>query len=313
MNTLQETIQQSLLDLVSSAIAFLPGLVIALLILVITRCSVRPIRRLIRSLAERLTDSTSLQSLCIQLCSVAIWLMGIVLACIFLFPDLRLGDLVALLGLGSVAVGFAFQDIFKNFLAGILLLLNEPFQIGDQIIVDGYEGTVEAIDIRSTAIRTYQGELIIIPNAVVFTNPVQVLTNRCFRRTDLEIGLDYSTPLPQAVQVLSTALKDVEGILENPAPEVDVVGFGDSAIDLVVRYWTAPTMRQIREVRSRVVIALKQACDTADLNIPFPIRTVYFSNTDSNTDQKIQDSTANTGPSEFRSEFQNNARRLQAE
>lgn len=273
---LVETIQQSLLELVGSSIAFLPGLVLAIIVLMITRYSTEPVRRVSRAVAVKATHSASLQSLFIQLCSVAVWVIGILLASIMLFPDLGLSDLIALLGLGSVAIGFAFQDIFKNFLAGILLLLNEPFQIGDQIIVDEYEGTVEAIDIRSTSIRMYCGELIIIPNSIVFTSPVQVLTSRPYRRTDLEIGLDYNTPLPEAVKVLAAAIKPVQGVLNQPAPEIDLVGFGESSINFVVRYWTAPTMAQIRHVRSQVIIALKQACDEADFNIPYPIQTVYF-------------------------------------
>jgi small conductance mechanosensitive channel len=273
---LAETIQQSLLELVSSGIEFLPGLILALIILTATRYSVNPIRRVSRAIALKVTHSASLQSLFMQLCSVSVWVLGVLLASILLFPGMGLGDLIALLGLGSVAIGFAFQDIFKNFLAGILLLLNEPFQIGDQIVVAEYEGTVEAIDIRSTSIRTYCGELIIIPNSIVFTSPVQVLTSRPYRRTDLEIGLDYNTPLPEAVKVLAAAVQPIKGVLEKPAPEIDVVGFGDSSINFVVRYWTTPSMADIRHVRSQVMIALKQACDEANFNIPYPIRTVYF-------------------------------------
>ena len=96
------------------------------------------------------------------------WSAGSSIACVIAFPALAPGDIIGLLGLGSVAISFAFQDIFKNFLAGILLLLHEPFLWGDQIFVEGFEGTVEKISMRSTQILTDGGEGVIVPNAIVF-------------------------------------------------------------------------------------------------------------------------------------------------
>ncbi|TVQ18833.1 MAG: mechanosensitive ion channel family protein [Leptolyngbya sp. DLM2.Bin15] len=276
MSDLIQTIQASLLALVGRGVQIIPAFIAAIAVLLATRYGAIPVKRITGATLEKLVGSPSLRALFIQLVSVALWGTGILIACILIFPDLGLGDLIALLGLGSVAIGFAFQDIFKNFLAGVLLLLNEPFRLNDQIIVADFEGTVEAINVRSTEIRTYQGERVVIPNAIVFTSAVQVLTDRPSRRTDLAIGLDYNTPLPRARQLLQTALADVEGVLHHPPVEVDLVGFGDSSIDLVVRYWSLPQAVHMRQTRSQVVMALKSACDAADLNIPYPIRSVYF-------------------------------------
>jgi small-conductance mechanosensitive channel len=156
--------------------------------------------------------------------------------------------------------------------------------------VADFEGTVEAINVRSTEIRTYQGERVVIPNAIVFTSAVQVLTDRPARRTDLAIGLDYNTPLPRARQLLQTALAEVEGVLNHPPVEVDLVGFGDSSIDLVVRYWSLPQAVHMRQTRSQVIMALKAACDAADLSIPYPIRSVYFFDQQTFNDHKISSS-----------------------
>jgi small conductance mechanosensitive channel len=276
MKELIQTINQSLLNLVSHAVQLLPAAIFAIVILILTRFAVKFSRRIVKISCKKFVKSVSLQMLFEQVTSVTIWVIGVLIACTLVFPSLRLGDIIGLLGLGSVAVGFAFQDIFKNFLAGILLLLNEPFRVNDQIIVDDYEGTVESINIRATQIRTYQDERIVIPNAIVFTSAVRVLTHFASRRTDLQIGLDYNTPLPQARQVLLDALDRVDGILPKPAAEVDLIGFGESSIDFVARYWTLPQMAHVRRIRSEVVMALKQACDEADFNIPYPIRTLYF-------------------------------------
>jgi small-conductance mechanosensitive channel len=276
MEELMQTINQSLLNLVSKAIEVLPGLLFASVLLFLTRYSAVLVRKIVRASTGRLIKSISLQLLFEQVASVAVWVTGVLIACTLVFPSLRLGDIIGLLGLSSVAVGFAFQDIFKNFLAGILLLLNEPFRVNDQIIVDDYEGTVESITIRSTQIRTYFDERIVIPNAIVFTSPVHVLTHYASRRTDLKIGLAYDTPLPTAREVLLAAVSTVDGVLPQPAAEVDLMGFGDSSVEFLVHYWTLPQKVQVRRVRSRVVIALKQACDREGFNIPYPIRTVYL-------------------------------------
>lgn len=271
-------IKDSLLDLLDVAIKALPALILAILLLFITSWAAQLTRQVVSNIVGRAIKNQSLRSLLVQLSYVGAWVAGILVASVVAFPDLRLGDIIGLLGLGSVAIGFAFQDIFKNFLAGVILLLQEPFRIGDQIVVEGYEGTVEEIAIRSTQIRTYQGELIVLPNAIVFTNPIQVLTAKRHRRTDLEIGVDYNTPLPLAVDTLIHAVNSVEGVVSEPAAEVDIVAFGDSSINFVVRYWTLPQKVDVRRTRTQVIIALKRACDEASINIPYPIRTVYHFN-----------------------------------
>ncbi|MFB2938827.1 mechanosensitive ion channel family protein [Aerosakkonemataceae cyanobacterium BLCC-F154] len=276
MKALYQQVKESLLSLIGHAVEAFPAFITAIIVLCLTSYLANLVRQVVKRIGVRAVKSLSLRSLLVQTSYVTVWVLGILVASVIAFPDLRLGDLIGLLGLSSVAIGFAFQDIFKNFLAGIILLLQEPFRIGDQIIVEDYEGTVEDIAIRSTQIVTYQGEIVVVPNAVLFTNPVQVLTAQRFRRTDLEIGVDYNTPLRFAVDVLLQAVLEVEGVLAEPKAEVDGIGFGDSSIDFVVRYWTLPQKIHVRRIKTKVIIALKEACDKADINIPYPIRTVYY-------------------------------------
>ncbi len=276
MNPLFKQIQATLINLIAQGVALIPAILIALLVLGLTWYAANVVRRVTMAAGRRILKNKSLRMLMVQTAYVAAWSVGIIVACVLAFPGLALGDIIGLLGLSSVAIGFAFQDIFKNFLAGILLLLQEPFKLGDQIVVEGYEGTVEEIAIRSTQIRTYQGERVVIPNAVVFTNVVQVKTAFSHRRTDLEIGVDYNTPLPQAVDTLLKAVSQVPGVLSKPEPEVDIVGFGESSIDMMVRYWTEPERPSVRRTQTKVAIALKEACDRANINIPYPVRTLYY-------------------------------------
>ena len=276
MNPLFQQIQVTLINLIAQGVALVPAILIALVVLGVTWYVSNVVRRLTRAAGRRVLKNKSLRLLLVQTAYVATWSAGIIVACVLAFPGLVLGDIIALLGLSSVAIGFAFQDIFKNFLAGILLLLQEPFQLGDQIVVEGYEGTVEEIAIRSTQIRTYRGEQVVIPNAVVFTNAVQVRTAFSCRRTDLEIGVDYNTPLQEAVDTMLRAVSEVPGVLSKPEPEIDIEAFGDSSIDMIVRYWTEPDRPPVRRTQTKVAIALKAACDRANINIPYPIRTLYY-------------------------------------
>ena len=268
-------IRERLATLLVDGLKVLPGVILAIIILLLTRTFADLVQRGTRKAASKAIKSLSLQTLLVQTSYVLAWAAGILLASILAFPDVGVTDLIALLGLGSVAIGFAFQDIFKNFLSGVLLLLQEPFSLRDEIVVEGFEGTVEEIALRATKIRTYQGELVVLPNSVVFMSPVKVMTAKPQRRTDLAIGVDYNTPLPMARDTLLTAVNSVEEVLHMPSAEVDIVEFGDSSINLIVRYWTKPQKRSVRRIQTQVVMAVKQACDEADISIPYPIRTVY--------------------------------------
>ena len=267
---------QNLRQFVDTAIELLPGILAALVVLMLTRYAAQVAVKIAERLGRNTIDNKSLKVLFEKAASFTAWILGIFLAGICAFPDLSLSDLVATLGFGSVAIGFAFQDIFKNFLAGILLLAQEPFSIGDEIIVDGYQGFVEQIKIRTTTLRTYQGEKVLIPNANIFTSSVQIKTGYAKRRTDLAVGVDYNTPLGKAQEILKTIACDFDGILTSPEPEIDLVNFGDSSIDFVVRYWTLPQQKVVRQVQTKMILAIKDAFDEASISIPYPIRTLYY-------------------------------------
>ena len=275
MTEILNTIAKALLKLLDQAIAALPGIMSALIVLFLTKYAVQLVLKLADETGRRAIKSTSLQLLLRKICRIGVWTVGILLACVLAVPGFSLGDIVATLGIGSVAVGFAFQDIFKNFLAGIILLVEEPFRIGDEVEINDYQGKVENISIRTTKIRTYTGEKILLPNSTVFTDAVKVVTAYPFRRTDLAVGVDYNSSLPETARILEQTIKSVFGVIEDPAPEIDVVNFNDSSIDFIVRYWTGSPKKQLRNVQTVAMIAIKKALDDAEISIPYPIRTVY--------------------------------------
>lgn len=278
MSEIIDTIAQALLELFKQGIKTIPGLLSAVVVLFLTKYVVQIVLQIAERTGKRVIKSVSLQLLLLKISNIGVWTTGILLACVLAFPSFELADIIATLGIGSVAVGFAFQDIFKNFLAGIILLLEEPFRIGDEIAIGDYQGKVENISIRTTKIRTYTGEKILLPNSTVFADVVKVVTAYDARRTDLAVGLDYNTSIPNAVKLLSEAIARVGGVLNYPTPEIDVVNFGDSSIDFVVRYWTRPQQKELRQVQTQAMTIIKQVLDEADISIPYPIRTLYYYN-----------------------------------
>ena len=284
MNTIIDTIVRSLKDLLGSAVKVFPAIITALILLFLTRYAAEFVRKVADRIGTRTLESKSLQLLLRKTGFISTWIIGILLACVIAFPGLELGDIIATLGLSSVAIGFAFQDIFKNFLSGILILIQRPFRIDDQIVVGDYEGTVSQIDIRATEIITYGGEKVLIPNAEVFTSAIRVRTAFEHRRTDLAVGVDYNTSLPEARSILQRTIESVEGVLDQKPAEIDLVGFGDSSIDFIVRYWTNPRQAKVRQTQTLAILAIKEALDAADIGIPYPIRTLYYYNQDKYND-----------------------------
>ena len=199
----------------------------------------------------------------------AIILVGVLLALTIVLPTLNPADLLAGLGIGSVAIGFAFKEILQNWLAGLLILLNRPFRIGDQIVVNGHEGTVERIETRSTDIRTYDGRKVLIPNAEVYTNAVIVNTAFHVIRSEYDVGIGYGDQLPAAKDVLLNAVAGVQGVQADPAPEVLPWELAASAVSVKVRWWTDSRRSDVVHVRARVIEAIKQACDENGIDLPY--------------------------------------------
>ena len=207
---------------------------------------------------------------------IGIWIIGLLVTATIVFPNLTPTKLLAGLGLGTIAIGLAFKDIFENFLAGIFILLRKPMRIGDDIECESVTGRVEEITIRDSYIRRRSGELVLVPNSFLYKNPVRVLTDRPKRRIELTVGVAYGEDVDNARAVIRGAF---EG-LTTPDPEqrVDVFAhsFGESSIDFVVRWWTGSTPIDEHRSRDEVAAAIKRALDASGIEIPFPYRTLTF-------------------------------------
>lgn len=202
--------------------------------------------------------------------------LGVLLAATIVVPSLKPGDLIAGMGVGSVAIGFAFKDILQNWLAGMLLLFRQPFEIGDQIVAQGYEGTVERIETRATVIRTYDGRQVLIPNSEVYTNAVLVSTAFEKRRSQYDVGIGYGDDLDKGISTVLAAVKSVDGVVADPKPEVIVSSLADFSVLLRARWWTESTRADVVHVQSDVLIAIKKALDEEGIDMPYETQVHLF-------------------------------------
>lgn len=206
--------------------------------------------------------------------SVLILFIGFLIALVIAIPGFTPGQLMSALGIGSVAIGFAFKDIFQNLLSGVLILLGEPFRIGDDIVVNGMEGTVEDIQIRATFIRSYDGRRIVIPNATVYTSAITVNTAYQRRRCEFVVGIGYDDDEQQAKSIILNILDNNRNVLSQPAFSVNVTALADFSVNLTVRWWIDTTETNISASVSEIQTEVKRAFNQEGINIPYPVQEV---------------------------------------
>lgn len=257
-------------------IRLLPQLSIAIVVLVVTYILAKFARRIAERLLTRTDLRGTLVNLVETLIGVLIWVVGLLITATIVFPGVTPANILAVLGLGSVAVGFAFKDIFENFLAGVLIMLRKQMRIGDVIMCEDVEGRVEMISLRDTHLRHLSGELVVVPNAYLFKNPVTVMTQRPTRRHTVEVGVGYDVDLDAARERIAEAVKDCTTVDPNHAVEVFAKSFDDSAIVFLVRWWGGSKPVDAHASRDEVVRAIKRTLDSAGMELPYPHRTLTF-------------------------------------
>ncbi len=275
MNPL-ELIQEQLKSFAEGAIQHSPNIVAALVIVFVTWLVAKGSRRLVMRLLPGGEDRKSLTIAIRKLFTIGIWVAGSAMAAIVLFPSVKPSSLLAGLGLGSVAIGFAFKDIFENFFAGMLILFRQPFAIGDHVEVNDIEGVVENITIRDTLVRQTDGQPVVIPNSVLFKNPVTVRTDKDTRRVTVMCGVAYGEDIDKARKIITDAVEKVDSVNKDKPVQIFANAFGASSIDFEVTWWTGSRPLDIRKSRDEVVSAVKRALDDNGIEIPFPYQTLTF-------------------------------------
>jgi small-conductance mechanosensitive channel len=203
-------------------------------------------------------------------------LLALLVALSVALPTFRPGDVVQVLGVGSVAIGFAFRDILQNFLADILLLVTRPFRIGDQIVASNYEGTVEDIQTRATFVRTCDGRRVVVPDTELFTDTVVLNTAFEHRRPEYDVGIGCGDDIDRARGLILEAVRGTEAVFAEPATDVLLMDFAPSSVCLRVRWWIAPPKRAAAlDARDTVLAAVENQVKSG-IGLPFPTQQILF-------------------------------------
>jgi small conductance mechanosensitive channel len=244
-----------------SFLARLPSLILGIILFLIFYFASILVSRVIQRATQ--AHRQNLGMVFARLVGAAIILLGVLVAFSIVAPSFQAADLIKILGIGSVAIGFAFQNILQNFLAGLLLLWAEPFRVGDQIKLNNYEGTVEAVQARATTIKTYDGRRVVIPNAELFTNSVTVNTAFDSRRWEYDLATKAAGDLGSLKSLIVDTVRKVDGVLPDPPPEALVIDLGGPDSDVVklhITWWTKSSRQhQMMAAHDRVLTAISEA------------------------------------------------------
>lgn len=261
---------------VEGFVRLLPNLGLAIVVLLATWLAAGVINGIVTGALKTARIRRALRDLLTTLVGIGVWALGILIAATVLFPSLEPASILAALGVGGIAIGFAFKDIFENFMAGAMIMLRKPMRIGDFINCEGVEGKVEEITIRDTYVRQTDGQLVMMPNAMLFKNPVYVRTDKDLRRFEIVAGVGYGEDVDRCRDIIRKAVESVDLVIGDKPVDVFAREFNSSSVDFTVRWWSDSKPRDMHASRDKVIAAIKRALDDEGVEIPFPYRTLTF-------------------------------------
>jgi len=254
-------------------IAELPNVLTAILIFFISLYVARLLSNLLKKVLRRREADHEVTLLLATITRWSIIVAGIITA-LQRFFDVT--AFLAGLGILGFTIGFALQNIMQNFVSGVILLIEQPFEVGDAVELGGYGGTVLSIHLRTTEMRTFDGLIVLIPNADVLSNTITNYTRADRRRIELPVGVSYGSDPAVARQIVLEALRNVPGFLGDPAPMVVFHTFGGSSVDMSAYFWIDTSKTNPFAAKDAALELIKTALEKKGIEIPFPITTVYM-------------------------------------
>jgi small-conductance mechanosensitive channel len=262
-------------DLLDAFVLNLPSYVWSVGVFVITLILSRLARRAVEhGVKDRVEDEETKQLLG-RIAYWAVFVVGTLMA-LNQIPGVDVTSLLAGLGILGFTIGFALQDIARNFIAGILILLRRPFGVGDAVEIAGHAGSVMEITMRDTVIRTWDGVMEIIPNLDVYSNPIVNYSELPLRRRTVAIGLGYGEDVGRARELILGVIRATEGVLDEPEPELLTEEFGDATLNMAARFWVNQDTHNLFGVHSNVVDAINQLAEREGIDMPYPTQVVQL-------------------------------------
>jgi small conductance mechanosensitive channel len=254
--------------LTDSTLKIIPRVLAAVLVLALFWGLAAILRWLVQMIVRRWTGDLTIENLVRQVAFYAVWTLGLVVALDALGFDPQV--VATGLGLTSLALGFALKDILSNFVSGILILGMRMFRLGDQIVVGETEGSVERIQLRATQIRTYDGRMVIVPNADLFTSRIVNNTASPIRRGSVSLRVGYDVNLADVVRACQEGAEQAEGVLREPPPHVRFLEMAADGIVVETRYWTDSRRMDYITTQSLVIASIVRRFRERNLPLPQP-------------------------------------------
>ena len=262
---------------VEGGITLLPNIVVAFFIAIAFGIFAKVIGNVAGKIMRRTFESRQIASLLTSIIKSIVLIAGIFIALDFVGLKGTVTSLLAGAGIVGLAIGFAFQDMTENFIAGVAMGIRKPFEIGDVIEAEGVFGNVKEINLRNTLVETFYGQLEVIPNKILFRN---ILTNYSYlgyRRIEVSVGISYADDIEEAAKVITDAMNEKDYVIKKEETAVYAESFGDSSINLLLWFWIRyPGEPGFMVVRHDAISTVKTVLEENDILIPFPIRTLDF-------------------------------------
>jgi small-conductance mechanosensitive channel len=253
----------------------LPSYLFAIGLFIVTLFLSRLAERGVKRSVKRRVEDPETQQLLGRIALWSVIVLGTMTA-LNQIPGVDVTSVLAGLGIVGFTIGFALQDIARNFIAGLLILMRQPFNVGDAVEIAGHPGTVMEITVRDTIIKTWDGVMEIIPNLDVYTNPIVNYSELPLRRRTVTIGLGYGEDVDRARQILLDVIRSIEGVLKEPAPELLTEEFGDATLNMAARFWVNQQTHNMFVVHSNVVDALNDVAEREGIDMPYPTQVVQL-------------------------------------
>ncbi|MEA3309033.1 MAG: mechanosensitive ion channel family protein [Chloroflexota bacterium] len=264
---------QSFQEILQNALNMLPHLIAAVVTFIITLFLASLTAQWVKKVLKSGEHDPEIIALLVRFARWAVLILGTMLSLEQINFDIT--SFLASLGIAGFTIGFALQDIARNFVAGILLLLRQPFDIGDAVqVADSYSGEILDINMRDTVLKTWSGEAVILPNIDVFSNPIINYSDYPDRRRTVNIGIGYGQDMEAAMHIFRTAIQKTDGVLEEPAPSMLAEELGSSGMNIAARFWVNQKTHGLFDVHSKVVLAINTAAEANNIELPYPTQTV---------------------------------------
>ena len=277
---------EEILNFLQQIVFGVPRFIGAVLVFIFSIWLARLITRIILNrLSEKLgNDESTAQVLTLikRTVSIIVIMLGGLLA----LSILGFSDITAIFGFFGLGLGFAFKDLLANLIAGVVILTQKKYKIGDFVKIGETEGYITEIETRTTQMQDLNGSLMVVPNSDMLTNMVRNYTHNSFRRIDVTVGIHYDDDMETAKTAIIKALKSVPEVVVKPEPKALFKEFASCSINLDVRFWVESTSFWF-QARSDVIEAIKREFDAAGITIPFPIRTLALDKYDPNVAKVI--------------------------